>query len=187
MTLAPWLLIFTCGLALGAGMAQGVRMPRSPFLLGASLALIAGYLVLLQVLPLWPEGQAWAASRDEHFWLGASKIHESPLRVLHALSLVYVMVAYAQAPVIRLIHRVGPDNVLCRLGRRSLPVFTFGAILALPANEILNQANLAYGPGSWPAIGLELAFVAIGVAAMVVIADCRWRWPTASRWVSSPA
>jgi hypothetical protein len=176
MTILPWTLVFTCGLALGAGYVQGVRMPRSPFLLGAACALILSYLVLLYGLPAWPAGQAWVAGREQHFWLGSSKIYESPLRLLHLLSLVYVFTAFPNTPLLRLIHRAGRNAFLARLGRRSLPVFTFGAIYALLANELLNIVDRAWGRPSAISIGFEIAVILLGVMVMGLITERR-RWP----------
>ncbi len=174
LTILPWSLVFACGLAFAAGMAQGVRLPRSPLLLGAAVAMVLSYIGLLYVLPHWPQGQAWAAERNAHFWLGSSKTYESPLRVLHVLSLVYIVAAFPTAPVIRLIHQVGRDNFLARLGRRSLPVFSFGAVYALLGNEILNAVERLQGRHSPAAIGFEVVLVAGGLAIMGLIADRRW-------------
>ncbi len=173
LTILPWSLVFACGVAFAAGMEKGVRLPRSPLLLGAAVAMVLSYVVLLYVLPHWPQGQAWAAERDAHFWLGSSKTYESPLRILHVLSLIYIVAAFPTAPVIRLIHQVGRDNVLVRLGRRSLPVFSFGAVYALLGNEILNAVEGALGPRSLAAIGFELVLVGGGLAIMGLIADRR--------------
>jgi hypothetical protein len=170
MTILPWTLMFACGLALGAGLAQGVRTPRSPFLLGASAAMVLSYLVLLYVVPYWPEGQAWVTAREQHFWLGSSKAMQSPLRVLHLLALVYIFTAFPTAPLLRLVHQVRPDAFLARLGRKSLPVFTLGAIYALLANEALNLVERAWGRASPLAIGFELAVVLLGLIAMGRIA-----------------
>ncbi len=173
MTILPWTLVFTCGLSLGAGMAQGVRMPRSPFLLGAAAAMVLSYLVLLYVLPHWPAGQAWAMAREQHFWLGSSKAYESPLRLLHVLALVYIFIAYPDAPVLRLVHKVGRNAFLARLGRQSLPVFTFGATYALLANELLNIVERTAGKTSPTAIAFEVAVVALGLMVMGLITERR--------------
>jgi hypothetical protein len=174
LTILPWSLVFACGLAFAAGMRQGVRLPRSALLLGAAVAMVLSYVILLYGLPHWPRAQAWAAERETHFWLGSSKIYESPLRLLHLLSLVYIVAVFPTAPVIRLIHQVGRDNVLVRLGRRSLPVFSFGAVYALLANEILNAVGHRLGKLSPATIGLEIVIVAVGLAIMGLIADRRW-------------
>lgn len=176
MSILPWTLVFTCGVALGAGMKQGVRMPRSPYLLGAAVTMVLSYFVLLYALPHWPAGQAWAAAREQHFWLGSSKTCESPLRVLHVLALVYIFTAYPNAPVLRLIHKVGRNAFLARLGRQSLPVFTFGAIYALLANEVLNLIERTTGKASPMAIGFEVAVVLLGLMVMGLITERR-RWP----------
>ena len=175
MTILPWTLVFTCGVALGAGMTQGLRMPRSPFLLGAAMTMVLSYLVLLYGLPHWPAAQVWAAVREQHFWLGSSKAYESPLRLLHVLALVYIFTAYPDAPVLRLIHKAGRNAFLARLGRQSLPVFTFGAIYALLANELLNLVERTVGKATPMAIGFEVAVIALGLMAMGLITERRRR------------
>ena len=176
MTLSPlpWTLIFVGGVALAAAMGQNVRLPRSRPMAGAALTLVVGYLALLYTQPYWPEAKAWVASREGAFWLGGSKSLVSPLRVLHLMALIYLFVAFRDAPVIRLAHRAGPRSFLAVLGRRSLPVFVTGAVLAVAANELLNLANLRWGQGSLNAITVEALLVASGIAALCVVAEGRW-------------
>jgi hypothetical protein len=188
LTILPWTLVFVCGVAFAAGMEQGVRLPRSPLLLGAAAAMVLSYLVLQQALPHWPQGEAWVDGRNEHFWLGSSKKYESPLRLFHLLSLVYIVAAFPKAPLIRLIHEVRRDNILARLGRRSLQVFTFSAVYALLANEILFFVQDLQGARSLAAIGSELALVAGGLAIMRLVADQRWPFGAlAARASTQPA
>jgi hypothetical protein len=171
LTILPWTLIFACGIALGAAIRQGVALPRSPWLKAAALTIVLGYFVVLYALPAWPEGQTWATARDEHFWLGSSKTYQSPLRILHVISLAYLFMAYSKAPVLRLVHRVAADNPLVRLGQNSLRVFTFSAVVAVLANEIVNLANLRHGAGSPQAVATEIALVVLGLAGMIAVAD----------------
>lgn len=177
LNILPWSLIFACGVTLAAGRAQGVRLPRSRLLAGAALALLLGCLILPYVEPHWPAARAWLATRDEHFWLGASKSLMSPLRALHLLALVYLFVAYADAPVIRLVHAVRPSSFLAVLGRRSLPVFVTGAVLAVVGDEILTLAQRDWGFSAPIAIGLELVIVATGIAIQWAIATRPERRP----------
>jgi len=176
MTLSPlpWILIFVGGVALAAAMTQQVRLPRTRLLAGAALTLVVGYLALLHAQPYWPEAKAWVATREGAFWLGGSKSMVSPLRVLHLLALVYLFVAFRDAPVIRLAYRARPRSFLAVLGRRSLPVFVAGAVLAVAANELLNLANLRWGQGSLSAMLLETLLAAGGIAALWVVAEARW-------------
>ena len=171
LTILPWTLIFGIGLALGAALKQGVRLSRSPLLLAGALVVVGGYFAFLIVAQAWPEGQTWLLARNDEFWLGGSKTYQSPLRVLHTLSLVYIFMRGAQAPVLRLIHNVGPDNLFVRLGRRSAPVFLAGALVAVPANELVNLANQAWGAHSAPAVLTELILVVSGIALMIFVAN----------------
>lgn len=170
MTILPWTLIFACGMAIGAAWRQGVRIRPSSTLLAAAVSIVVGYIAFLWLAQVSPEAQAWLTTRNENFWLGASKTYQSPLRVLHLLSLAYIFVALPKAPILRLIHGVSSDNLLVRLGRRSLPVFVFGAIAAPFASEMVHLANRTWGTASLPAVGIELALVAVGIAGMARIA-----------------
>lgn len=177
LSVLPWTVIFVAGLALGAALGQGVRLPRSPLLTGAALALVGGYVAVLYALPHWPQAQAWVAARDEVFWLGASKSMMSPLRLLHLLALAYLFIAFRDAPVVRLAYRARPTAFLAVLGRRSLPVFVTGAVLAEAANELLNLANLRWGPASPAALAMEVLLTAGGIAALWVAANAGRRAP----------
>jgi hypothetical protein len=171
LTILPWTLVFACGVALGAAIRQKAEVPKSPLLTGAALTMVLSYLVLLYGSLWWPEVQDWARTANDHFWLGASKTYQSPVRVLHLLSLAYLFMAYPKAPLLRLIHRVAADNLLVRLGQNSLRVFTFGAVVATLANEIVHLANLRHGAGSPPAIAVEIALLVLGLAGMIAVAD----------------
>lgn len=177
LSVLPWTVIFVAGLTLGAAMSQGVRLPRSPLLTGTALALVGGYLAVLYALPHWSQAQAWVAARDEVFWLGASKSMMSPLRLLHLLALAYLFIAFRDAPVIRLAHRARPTAFLAVLGRRSLPVFVTGAVLAEAANELLSLANRRWGAASATALAIEALLVVGGIAALWIAARTGRRAP----------
>lgn len=171
----PWTLTFVGGITMAAEKAQSISLPRSRVLTAASLTLMVGYLALLYAQPYWPEAKTWVAAREGDFWQGGSKSLVSPLRMLHLLALVYLFTAFADAPVIRLVHQAGPRSFLAVLGRRSLPVFVTGAVLAVAANEVLNLANLRWGQGSLSAVLLEALLVACGIAAFWVVAEWQRR------------
>ena len=185
LTILPWTLIFTCGIALGAAIKQGVHVPQSRLLRALALAYVLGYVVFVAlIMPRWPAASDWFATRNDHFWLGGSKTYQSPLRLLHALSLVYLFISWPGAPLIRLLHQSDPRNILCRLGRRSLPIFAFGAVVSVAADEALFAAHHFFGAKSLPSIAVELAFVALGIAVMIAIADRRWPFQRPSRVVA---
>jgi hypothetical protein len=83
-----------------------------------------------------------------------------------------------------LLHQADPRNILCRLGRRSLPIFAFGAVVSVAADEALFAAHHFFGAKSLPAIAVELVFVALGIAVMIAIADRRWPFQRPSRVVA---
>lgn len=184
MNFLPWTLTFVSGMALAAAMAQGVRPPRSPWLIGAALTLVLGYVALLYVLPYWPDAQAWVDTRNDSFWLGGSKSLMSPLRVLHLSALAYLFVVFSDAPVLRLVHQAGPRSFLVVLGRRSLRVFVTGAVLSVAASELLHLTGLRWGQRSLAAILVEVLLAASGIAALWAVARLRW---TSERPLGRPA
>lgn len=187
LTILPWILVFSIGIAIGQGMVDGVALPRSRRLTVLALAYLAGYLVLTVVLVrLWTPAAHWAAARNDAFWLGASKTYQSPLRLLHLLALAYVVMALPRAPLIRLLHRVPPDHLLSRLGRRSLPVFTAGAIGAVVASEVLNLAAVSLGDAWLPMLLLEAGMIALFVGIALRIAAPPRRVAPARRPMRNP-
>jgi hypothetical protein len=171
LTILPWILVFSIGIAIGQGMVDGVALPRSRWLTGLALVVLTSYLVLTVVLVrVWPAAADWAATRNDTFWLGASKTYQSPLRLLHVLALTYVVMALPRAPLIRLLHAVPRDHVLTRLGRCSLPVFTASALGAVVASEALDLAAIPLD-GAWLPLRLsEAGLIALFVGVALWIA-----------------
>jgi len=166
--IVPWTLLFCIGITIGMAMQRGVQVPVTPLLVIPAVAVLLGYLVLVVVVaPSWPPAQAWIASRNEHFWIGASKIYQSPLRLLHMLSLTYLVMALPKAPLIRLLHAARADQFLPRLGRSSLPVFTVGAVGAVLADEVLDLVRDETGAAWLPAFVVEVT----AIAAYLWLAD----------------
>ena len=184
MTILPWQLVFAGGISLGAAISQGVRPPRAPALVWASAAIVAcGTLLLAVGDRVSPDVHGWLATRNEHFWTGISKTYQSPLRLLYLAALVHLVVALPRAPLIRLLHSASPTGLLCRLGRRSLHVFAFGAVIALALDQLLWNLIVAgiAAQGSPLAILVELALAVAGLWLMVRIADRRTIAGKASR------
>jgi hypothetical protein len=173
LTILPWNLVFATGISLGAAIVQRVDLPTSrPLTVLAAVLVLAGPLCFVVGSRLSPELLAWIDQRNDFFWTGASKSLQSPLRVSYMFALTYLVIALRKAPVMRLIHQVSPGNPLCRLGRRSLQVFTCGAILATAGNQLLwslFEQDLV-PRGSAGALAVELAIAAIGFAAMLCVA-----------------
>lgn len=164
LSILPWNLVFAIGIALGAGIDRKMELPVSRGLtFGAAALVVVGAFV----------GLAETFGVGSTFWTGLNKPLQSPLRVLHVLSLAYLFVAWRAAPVVRAVHGVGPDNVLSRLGRRSLQVFTWGTILATAGRQVLwwMVYRAGFEVGSAAVLAVELTFVGLGLAVMVWIAD----------------
>ena len=176
MTLLPWNLVFAFGIGLGAAIRQRVRLPSSTALRGAALLFVIGGSILITLGGYAsPDLFAWLETRNDRFWTGISKSLQSPLRLIYLAALTYLFMAHAKAPLVRLFHEAGADSILCRLGRRSLEVFTVGAIFALAADNLLWILNQTAGlPLRSPAaIIIELLLAGAGLAAMLWIAGGR--------------
>lgn len=172
LTILPWTLLFAIGVVLGRAMTLGIPHPHSRVALTLALAYLVGYLLFsVIVVRIWPAASDWALTRNEHFWTGASKTYQSPLRVLHVLALVYVVLALPRAPLIRLLHRVRPEHFFCRLGRHSLLVFTVGAIWVVVANAVLYLAAPFTHGWALPRIILECALLGVYLSFILWITN----------------
>ena len=174
MNILNWQLVFAAGISLGAAIVQGLKMPRSPMLISGAVLIVAGGTLLLALGDrLSPSLFAWLELRNEFFWTGISKSYQSPLRLLYLAALVYLVIALPRAPVIRLLHQARPTTFFCRLGRRSLPVFAFGAVFALAVDQLLwNMISAGWViQRSAGALAVELALVGIGLWLMKKIAE----------------
>lgn len=174
-TILPWTLLFTIGIVVGQGMNLGLRLPCNRRIVGLALGYLAGSLVFLMLSPLWPSAQDWIAMRNDRFWFGASKTYLSPLRVLHVLALAYLVMALPKAPLIRMLHQVRRDHGLARLGRRSLRVFTMGAVAAVVASELLDLAAVRLNGAWFPVMLLEAALIGLFVGLALRLGHSRHR------------
>lgn len=180
MTFLPWNLVYAAGICLGAAILRKVPLPRIPALDALAVAVLAGSALAAVVgARLGPDVVHWFETRNDVFWTGGSKTLQSPLRVLSLLALVWLFLSRPGAPLIRLLHAARPGSFLCRLGRRSLQVFAFGAVYALTIDEVLRvliMHGLA-GHASVAALLVEVAGIALGLAVMGWIAAPRRATP----------
>ncbi|AWN40965.1 OpgC domain-containing protein [Methylobacterium durans] len=172
LPILPWLVVFVLGLSLGAAIRQGVRLPASRLAVGLALLYLTGVLLLSVVLVRFvPEVAAWTDRRHDLFWLGASKLYQSPLRIAQLVALAYLVLALPQAPLLRLIRTARPDSLFCRLGRRSLPVFAAGIVCALFGNEVLHLLRPEGGTATGLRLVAEAALLGLGLLAMLAAAE----------------
>jgi hypothetical protein len=180
LTMLPWNLTFAAGIVLGAAIVAAIKLPRSRAL-DACVVLIAVVLPVGLALAsrLHPSVLEWLDTRDDSFFLGASKTLQSPLRVLSLVCTAWLVMRFTSAPVVRLMHAAGPSNVLCHLGRKSLSVFALGAVLALAANQFIAIAHFRYGLaiGGLSAVLMEAVLVLGGFLAMARLAGWRISGP----------
>lgn len=164
LSILPWNLVFAAGISLGAALQQKVVLPTPRWLTLAAAGIVAAGVI---------GGLGGFLSGTDAFWTGLSKPLQSPLRIVHVFALAYLFIAWRDRPLLRAVHAVKPDNVLCRLGRHSLQVFTWGTILATAGRQLLwalvNRGGFALHTPA--ALAMELAVVGIGFAAMVWVAD----------------
>ncbi|MDG4877712.1 OpgC domain-containing protein [Mesorhizobium sp. WSM4935] len=150
-----WQFLFNIGLAAMLHVKRGGRIPVNPWLLGAAGAYVIGAAIWVRS-PLW--GQiTWF---DLPVVIGGfDKTFLSLPRLLHILSVSYLIVAL---PAVSNFFRVRPDNPLAILGKRSLPVFIAGTLLAMAAQvlKLINPGGLAY----------DTLLIAAGIAMQLALA-----------------
>ncbi|PAQ01071.1 MAG: hypothetical protein E5Y88_15840 [Mesorhizobium sp.] len=134
-----WQFLFNIGLASMLHIRRGGTIPVNRWLVGASAIYVAAALVWVHS-PLW--GQV--------SWLnlpvvltGFDKTFLSLPRLLHILAVTYLIVAF---PSVSNLFRTGRDHPLAILGKRSLPVFIAGTVLAMAAQvmKLINPGGFAY-------------------------------------------
>ena len=150
-----WQFLFNIGLAAMLHVRRGGRIPVNPWLLGA-----AGIYVVSAAI--WVHSPLWG----QITWFnlpvvigGFDKTFLSLPRLLHILSVSYLIVGL---PAVSNFFRVRPDNPLAILGKRSLPVFIAGTLLAMAAQvlKLINPGGLVY----------DTLLIAAGIAMQFALA-----------------
>lgn len=150
-----WQFLFNIGLAAMLHVKRGGRIPVNPWLLGAAATYVVGAAIWVHS-PLW--GQITWFNLPVVIG-GFDKTFLSLPRLLHILSLSYLIVAL---PAVSNVFRVRPDNPLAILGKRSLPVFIAGTLLAMAAQvlKLINPGGIAY----------DTLLIAAGIAMQFALA-----------------
>ncbi|MDG4895504.1 OpgC domain-containing protein [Mesorhizobium sp. WSM4976] len=134
-----WQFLFNIGLAAMLHVKRGGRIPANSWLLGAAGIYVVGAAIWVHS-PLW--GQITWFNLPVVIG-GFDKTFLSLPRLLHILSVSFLIVAL---PAVSNLFRVRPDNPLAILGKRSLPVFVAGTLLAMAAQvlKLINPGGPAY-------------------------------------------
>jgi hypothetical protein len=152
-----WQLVFLAGAFLGRRrLLEGEAVPRSPWLIGAALAVLGfGLAVRLQqhgAIP-WPVLDSEAVMGKEHLALP---------RLLHAAAVTYLVAMLLPRGAAWLSGPAG--RWLAAIGRNSLTIFATGLFLSYGATLVLHFAGYAF----W----LDAALVALGCALLGL--QARW-------------
>lgn len=160
-----WQFLFLIGLVCGLSAPAGGRgAPKSRLLLGTALAVLLAAAAWLHVPGLAETGTMALSGMQERlgtpdFLTSFDKTFLSPLRLLHALSLAYVLSALSG------LHRLAQGRwaaPLAILGRNALPAFATGSILVYPV-QILREFLL-------PPLLLDIVILLSGLNLMLLAA-----------------
>lgn len=134
-----WQFLFNIGVAAMLHVRRGGAIPVNRWLVGAATAYVLTALVWVHS-PLW--GQITWFNLPVVIG-GFDKTFLSLPRLLHILSVSYLFVAL---PALSNFFRTSPDHPLAILGKRSLPVFIAGTVLAMVAQvmKLINPGGLVY-------------------------------------------
>jgi hypothetical protein len=150
-----WQFLFNIGLATTLHVRRGGTLPINRWLVGAASIYVVGSLIWVHS-PLW--GQiTWFGLPT--VLAGFDKTFLSLPRLLHILALGYLIVAL---PAVSNLFRTGRDHPLAILGKRSLPVFIAGTVIAMAA-QVLKQIN----PGG---LAYDSLLIAAGTAMQFALA-----------------
>ncbi|MFK4825284.1 OpgC family protein [Paenochrobactrum sp. BZR 588] len=150
-----WQFLFSIGIAGTIHVRNGGEIP----LRGWMIVLAAAYLVLALVWVRWP---LWGV--DVSYGLpavltGFDKTFLSLPRLLHILSIVYLLAAI---PALANLARTAHDHPLAIMGRHSLPIFIAGTLLAMVA-QVMKLVNPG---GFWD----DTLLIAAGIVAQFAFA-----------------
>lgn len=134
-----WQFLFNIGLASMLHIKRGGTIPVNRWLVGTAAVYVAAALIWVHS-PLWGHVS----------WLnlpvvltGFDKTFLSLPRLVHILAVSYLVVAF---PSVSNLFRTSRDHPLAILGKRSLPVFIAGTVIAMVAQvmKLINPGGFAY-------------------------------------------
>ena len=152
-----WQFLFVIGIAATLHLKRGGKLPSHPGLIAAA----AGYAILACLwvrIPLWGIDTSMGLPA---VLTGFDKTYLSAPRLLHVLSLGYLIAAL---PQIANVARLDPTSPLAVMGRHALPVFVTGTILAVAAQ--------AWRHVHATGIVGDLILVASGLMIQFLVAAC---------------
>lgn len=150
-----WQFLFNIGLAAMLHVKRGGTIPVNRWLVGFAGVYVVGAAIWVHS-PLW----------GHITWFnlpvvigGFDKTFLSLPRLLHILAVSYLVIAL---PAVSNLFRARPDNPLAILGKRSLPVFVAGTLIAMAAQvlKLINPGGLAY----------DTLLIAAGIAMQFALA-----------------
>ncbi|TIU95948.1 MAG: hypothetical protein E5W04_29645 [Mesorhizobium sp.] len=150
-----WQFLFNIGLAAMLHIKRGGTIPVNRWLVGFAGVYVVGAAIWVHS-PLW--GQITWFNLPVVIG-GFDKTFLSLPRLLHILAVSYLIVAL---PAVSNLFRAKPDNPLAILGKRSLPVFVAGTLIAMAAQvlRLINPGGLAY----------DTLLIAAGIAMQFALA-----------------
>ncbi|MGX8007896.1 OpgC family protein [Mesorhizobium sp. ORM8.1] len=152
-----WQFLFNIGIAAMLHVKRGGGIPVNRWLLGAAGIYVVGAAIWVHS-PLW--GQITWFNLPVVIG-GFDKTFLSLPRLVHILAVSYLIVAL---PAVSKMFRARPDNPLAILGKRSLPVFIAGTLLAMAAQvlKLINPGGVAY----------DTLLISAGIAMQFALALC---------------
>ncbi|MBK1839998.1 OpgC domain-containing protein [Azospirillum sp. YIM B02556] len=179
-----WQCVFFLGTSLALIVRSGrVRLPRSRWLLGSALALLAGMAVWKFAASDIGQALAPAALRD---WLPeetipwADKDTLGPMRLLHFLALACAAALLVPRDAGWL--RSAPARLLVACGRHSLPVFCVGVVLSIAGSALLVAED-----GAFMVLVVNMVGIAVLLAMALVLERRRTRRQSVKSAVPSAA
>jgi hypothetical protein len=155
-----WQFLFIIGGVLGYAAQRGQRLlPASRWLLAATAAFVAFSFVVKMSWAIHSVYDPFPALLIKQLW-PISKNNLAPIRLLHFLSLAYVVVYFVRPDTAFLQHRWARPVLRC--GQNSLQIFCEGILLSLLAHFVLTEF--------YRGVMMQLLVTIAGIAIMIATA-----------------
>jgi len=151
-----WQLLFVLGVVMGRATQQRIVLPRSAVIDGLAVFVVLASLAV-KLSTGNPFGLSVLNEWIESLQLGTDKTNLAAIRVVHLLSLAWLVIRIVPADARCL--QSGVAKRLATVGQKSLEVFCLGTVLSIVAHIVLTETAFA--------MNIQLLVAALGIGLLI--------------------